>query len=171
MADILVPRYIITQLCMPGGRRTAKKPALPQEYSVIAKRIIPCLGPTSHTQGYTPYTCARVWDSCEYRYWAMSYSAGVILAECRCCGELGSRDYLKRREHFEAQGCAKKLDKALQSLLKDGLCLICDQKTFGTKKKWGVPLCSDACQQAWCESEPQPEALKAALMLVQARGY
>lgn len=168
MAEITLPRYILTTMNMPGGRRTAKKPvfkapAPPMSWWDRHKMQEP--------KGYQPEELKGVFEGWEYRFWSMNtwlspsakYGKGII-TECRGCGTVGSTEQKIRQMHFNQGGCAKRLCAAYKLLLRDKLCLVCNTKT--TQQKWGVPLCGSACQQAWCETETQPKALIDALLLV-----
>ena len=157
MAEITVPRWLIANKCMPGGRRTAPKPVLVIETPArLGKRF----------GAYEAPVIAGQFEHWEYRFWAMGVigNTGVALTECRCCGHVGKRDMKIRRLHLSQGGCATKLCEAYKLLLRDRKCVVCDQKTLF--KKWGVPICSSSCEQAWCEVEAHPSALQAALQLV-----
>ncbi len=86
-----------------------------------------------------------------------------VIAECRGCMSVFS-DTIARKLHLGQMGCAKRLTAAYKLLLKDKMCVICNMRSY--KEKWGVPLCSSICEQAWREVESQPDPLKAALLLV-----
>lgn len=166
MADITLPRWIITNRCMPAGRRTAPKPVL---VVPVAQHEISGFSKGSYFDrpgAYQPQVIKDVFEHWEYRFWCMCTwpPAIQILAECRVCGHLGEQDPMIRQGHFKQSGCAKRLCAAYSLLLKDMKCVICDKKAL--RAKWGVPLCSSACTQAFCEQESQPNALKAALELV-----
>lgn len=169
MAEITLPRWIIAQKMMPAGRRQNPKPKLPLPvYAALDKKG--GYNPVSHTyprssQVYIPKELPKIFEGWEYRFWAMScHHDKYIIAECRCCGHIGNQDFLIRQRHLSAGGCAKKLTAAFKLLLRDNLCVVCDTRT--TREKWGVPMCSPTCQEAWCEVESQPRALAQALSLV-----
>lgn len=169
MADIQVPRWLITQMCMPCGRRTAKKPVLVIPHSggyapgvyLSGLHVMHPLKPNE----YAPQTFHGVFDGWEYRFWSLlSFDHGTITAECRACGNIVGNSQEARKLHSATGGCFKKLVAAFQLLRKDKRCVICDART--SKEKWGVPLCSTACTQAWCETETTPAALLFALQLI-----
>jgi hypothetical protein len=173
MAELTLPRWIITNKTMPGGWRTAPKPVLvapiehpPDEYlSGSGFRIL-----TRREKGYEPATQIGVFENWEYRFWAADlYTGGSVATECRSCGHEKGRTRAARKTHHAMGGCAKRLVAAYDLLLRDKKCVICDSVTG--QKHWGVPLCCSACQQAWCEVEAQPKALTAALQLVGDEGW
>lgn len=156
MAEIRLPRWIITNKCLPAGHRTAKKPVL----------VVP-VEAWAHRNPYVPQGLPEVFEPWEYRFWAMALldnAPAAALIECRACGSLQGHTRQARVFHHAQGKCTSKLCEAYKLLLKDERCLICDAKTGQTK--YGVPLCSSACVQAWCEAEPQPKALMNALLLV-----
>lgn len=172
MGEVIVPRWVISQCFMPGGRRTSKKPELKREsyhggfVPTISEfqrgvRIMHPLKPDT----YAPQVFSGVFDGWEYRFWSLvSFANGTIVAECRACGNIVGRSQDARKIHAGTGGCFKRLVAAFQLLRKDSRCVICDARTG--KEKWGVPLCSSACTQAWCETETTPLALESALNLI-----
>lgn len=166
MAEVLLPRWIITQSLMPAGRRTGKKPVF--EYPTTQRIEIHSHRPsfTPIKNAYEPAVIENMFDHWEYRFWAMVPFSGktTMVAECRCCGHVGSNDLAARRKHPSIGGCTKRLLAAYKLLQRDSRCVICDGTT--TQEKWGVPLCSSGCQQAWCENEAQPSSLMQALAIV-----
>lgn len=167
MAEIRLPRWIIANRNMPGGLRTSPKPFLVvphkehKENGVRGKWMGYLAGKIAC---YKPYELKEVFEGWEYRFWAAQQFSTGVYTECRVCGFESGKTPLERRHHHEVGGCAKKLTEASKLLLKDMMCVICDMKSH--KCKWGIPICSDTCMQAWCESEAQPKALTAALLLV-----
>lgn len=153
MAEILLPRRIIANRCMPGGWRSAKKPVF----------VAPVRVHTSRDR-FHPAEIPKVFENWEYRFWAMVLFNNRIISECRCCGAEGGTDTKERHAHYELGGCARRLCKAYSLLKRDKICVICDRKTPLTE--WGVPMCSNGCKQQWCENEAQPKCLTAALLLV-----
>jgi hypothetical protein len=171
MAEITLPRWIITQKCMPSGRRFTKKPPFPYEPPVLPQWKNHFFGGVESTQRgsettfFIPGEIRGVFEGTEYRYWCADTSnPACLVAECRCCGSVFGNENA-RVLHISQMGCSKHLVAAYKLLLRDKVCLICNNKT--TREKWGVPLCSSGCQQAWCEEEAQPAALKQALSLVE----
>lgn len=167
MADILLPRWIITNRNMPAGKRQCKKPVFvaPRQYRSYLVLDGTQLLSDRAKKAYLPKEIPNLFEAWEYRFWAMGIMfAGHPVTECRCCGNAGDVNVERRRNHLGMGGCAKKLCEAYKLLLKDNICVICDQKT--TQQKWGVPLCGSACHEAWCEVETQPKALTMALALV-----
>jgi hypothetical protein len=164
----MIPRWIITQKTMPHGVRGPKKPVLVIEReSWPASRILTA---GSGRDVYQPFEIPGLFKLWEWRFWACILTApGHILAECRSCGHNSTESTSDRQLHFAKGGCTKRLCAAYDLLLKDSKCVICDHHT--AQRKWGVPLCSSACTQAWCESEPQPRALLEALNLVGTEGW
>lgn len=162
MANIELPRWIITNRCMSAGYRTAKKPVL--IVSIVPGRFT--YSPNSSV--YEPIELKGVFEKWEYRFWAMACTGELtrtsLVAECRGCGTIGSGESASRQLHFAHGGCAKRLCAAYKLLLRDKICVICNAKTGHTK--WGVPMCGSACEQAWCEVETCPKALHEALQLV-----
>ncbi len=158
MAELTLPRWIITQKCISYGLRQGKKPVLVQ----------PRTGYNPHTDEFTPEAIPNVFEGWEYRFWAMtSWPNGAtthVITECRACGNVGGNDTAARRMHTAQGGCCKKLIAAYKLLARDKVCVICNQRT--SKDKWGVPLCGNTCQQAWCEADSQPKALHDALLLI-----
>jgi hypothetical protein len=167
MAELELPRYIIKQLCMPGGLRTSKKPVM-----IIPAKVNRRGFDRSNDEGsfpllnrlFIPFHEEGRFSSWEYRFWAMQTVNNEIHAECRCCGAKGGVRTLERQQHHKQAGCTTKLCKIYQKLLKDRICIICDCIT--SRQKWGVHICSNACEQAWCEIETTPMALKFELTLL-----
>jgi hypothetical protein len=158
MAEITLPRYIITQMLMPAGRRTAPKPML-----VYAR---PAYAPIAQFKGWKPKDEHGVFENWEYRFWARATWGKELtghLTECRACLATANESRESRTAHHVG-GCCGRLAKAYALLLRDKKCVICDCKT--TSAKWGVPLCSSGCEQSWCEVEAQPLPLAFALKLV-----
>jgi|ERR671923_136941 hypothetical protein len=167
MAEITLPRWIITQKCMPHGVRLSKKPVLPPEIVEVSKghKVLRVITDAFKSHGFIPNEKPGIFESWEYRFWAADLTDPTdLLAECRCCSSVFGNE-IGRKLHLGNNGCAKKLTAAYKLLLKDKICVVCDQKTHG-KQKWGVPICGPVCQQVWCESQAQPNALTAALKLV-----
>jgi len=162
MAEILVPQYITTQMCMPYGTRQSKKPMLPVESNLVACYVRTKYGVIKG--GYTPKEVPGVFENWEYRFWMCEFNTkNTPIPECRACGAIGPLSAAGRKSHFVG-GCAKKLCKAYELLKKDARCVICDIKTSRTN--WGVPLCEGMCTQKWCESDCQPKSLLNALQLI-----
>jgi|ERR1035437_1316709 hypothetical protein len=167
MTELRVPRWIITQMMMPSGRRSGKKPVFQFLTStwLPPERHVPVYALTKN--GYEPTEIPGLFERWEYRFWAMVVFSGAtqMVAECRCCGHIGVNDLVTRRQHPSKGGCTKRLLHAYKLLQRDQRCVICDGHT--TTEKWGVPLCSSGCQQAWCENEAQPSSLTQALGLLE----
>lgn len=161
MAEITLPRWVITNLCMPGGRRQGKKPKLPvQERGV---HVYTAKGFQKH-EVYTPSEFEDLFRCWEYRFWAAVLDKKSVVAECRCCGSIGGQNIAARQLHIAQGGCSKRIIAAYKLLLRDERCVICNNKTH--QQAWGVPLCGSGCKQAWCETEAQPKALADALSLI-----
>ena len=155
VTEVLVPRYLIRQKCLWGGWRMGKKPVIEHPAYKFGK-VTTVIDGAPQLKGF---------EGWEYRFWAaveMEDKRGVI-AECRGCLAVFS-DTMARKLHLGPMGCAKRLTAAYKLLLKDKMCVICNMRSY--KEKWGVPLCSPTCEQAWREVESQPDPLKAALQLV-----
>ena len=166
MAEVIVPRYFLTQL-MPHGLRTGKKPVwvipVEEKHYTYRNRAEESARAFAVSM-FIPFDKPHVFQAWEYRFWGMAMIDNAPYTECRCCGAMGGPSPATRKRHHEQGGCTTRLIDAFTLLLKDKLCVICDCKT--ARKKWGVPLCSNACEQAWCESEICPVALSFALKLV-----
>ena len=157
VATITLPRWVVRQMCMPAGRRNTKKP---QVEAATYRGFGVHLGKT-----YSPPDEHGVFENWEYRFFARaSIGEKSHITECRSCGAITPESRNARQEHHKHGGCAKKLTEAYKLLLRDCRCVICDLRT--TKTKWGVPMCSSGCEQAWCETEASPNCLVGALMLV-----
>lgn len=101
----------------------------------------------------------------DYRYWCgYNNSKSREYAACRFCGDV-CVTYEIRKTH-QKSGCAGKLTQAINYLGRDKLCVICNIRT--TKKIWGLPICSKECEFAWSYEIRQPDALRAALNLLEA---
>lgn len=165
MANIEVPRWLIGQICMPGGVRMSKKPVLVIRHTPnvfgTGHRALHIMHPGTE---FVPQTFQGVFDGWEYRFWSLTAWETTLVAECRACNNIVGSSQEARKLHSALGGCFKKLVASYQLLRKDKRCVICDSRT--AKEKWGVPLCSSACTQAWCETETQPNALVAALALI-----
>ena len=162
MAEITLPRWIITNKCMAHGRRFPKKPVLPNSWPSWDRGITVY----NAQKNYIPAELGEIFKGWEYRFWAAAIQthARSVIAECRCCGNIVGAEMTARHLHLNQGGCSKRLCAAYKLLLRDKVCVICNLRT--ELQKWGVPLCSSSCQQAWCEAESQPQALKAALDLI-----
>lgn len=159
-----MPRYLLTQM-MPHGRRQDRMPVFQRELAVRSTNATPLRLIKSGRSGYSPLAIPKEFELWEYRFWAMStVNSKLLVTECRCCQNLGSSNTTQRRQHFKLNRCSSKLIEAYKLLLKDKRCIICNAKTI--KATWGVPLCGDACIEAFCEVESQPMALKQALDLI-----
>ena len=159
MAEVSVPRYLIAQKCLWGGWRQPPKPEIPKppKPTYSAKPSVKITEVASlMLNGFA------LW---EYRFWAaaLSLDERSVTAECRGCQAVFSNEKA-RKAHIGDVGCAKRLTEAFKLLLKDKMCVICNMRSY--QEKWGVPLCSPACVEAWCKVESQPDALKLALGLV-----
>lgn len=136
-----------------------KKPEIPRP-------VIQAFGKVTTTVKVTELDSLvlKGFDLWEYRFWAAQQSEDnrTVIAECRGCMSVFS-DPIARKEHLGRMGCSKRLCAAYKLLLKDNMCVICNMRSY--QEKWGVPLCSKACVEAWCKVETQPEPLLAALML------
>jgi len=165
MAEIRLPRWLLTNRCMPAGRRQGKKPVWISEEPVKKSWSEKLFGPRlSAANIFYPAEISGLFEGWEYRFWAADLeNPAAIIAECRCCKSLFSNDNNEARKKHSG-GCYKKLCAAYKLLLKDMVCVVCNHKT--TKEKWGVPLCSSACMEAWCTCDSQPDSLKDALRLV-----
>lgn len=98
------------------------------------------------------------------RFWARMTGVSNI-AKCRAC----EATVLKLEElerHKKDRGCTKRLVAAYALLCRDGLCVLCDEKT--PFKMWGVPLCKD-CIEDWPTLWVQPTILRGALALARAQ--
>jgi hypothetical protein len=156
MCEVVLPRYIVAQKCLWGGWRQPAKPVIPRPVVVSRRSAGSVKDEIPELPGFD------VW---EYRFWAATAAldSRSVTAECRRCLSIFSSG-AARRLHTGQNGCAKKLTDAYVLLLRDGMCVICNMKSY--QFKFGVPICSKACLKAWCEVETQPDALKAALALV-----
>lgn len=126
------------------------------------------LGP-AHYQTRQPELQARIENHDKYRFFAIYEDPTTNTDEyavCRACGHVCYNEE-ERRAHLRAQGCAKKLVKAYDFLLRDMKCVICDCKSM--QKKWGVPL-HFGCERYWKEDSPTPSALELALTWSEVRG-
>jgi hypothetical protein len=68
--------------------------------------------------------------------------------QCRVCGEFTSNS----QERMEHQACYKACGMALDKLVKDGLCVVCEKKIDREKVKAeynSIPVCDDNCMLAW----------------------
>lgn len=160
MPEITLPRWIVTQMCMPHGIRMSKRPKpeiveqVPVHYG-FSHPIPKC---------YYPPEIPGLFEAWEYRFWAASLENPFApVMECRACHKMYGKEQ-ERKAHPNDHECYRRLCAAYKLLLKDKRCLICNSKTLS--QKWGVPLCGSGCQQAWCEIEAQPDALSLALDLV-----
>lgn len=171
MAEITVPRYMIKQIAMPYGLRQGKKPVLKVPVEVRHTRGF---NPMSHDRHinpnvhlFMPFDQKGVFESWEYRFWMMGLINNEPVCQCRSCGALGG-DRTTRKQHHEKGKCTTKLTAAYNLLRRDKICVICDVRT--TRGKWGVPICSNGCEEAWCEVEATPTPLLFALKLIPVEG-
>lgn len=157
MAEVLLPRFVVAQKCLPGGWRQSRKPEIPRPaFMAPPVKAIESLTGIPDIVGFAGW---------EYRFWAAVQSEDnrSVIAECRGCMSIFS-DPIARKEHLGRMGCSVKLTAAYKLLLKDKICVICNMHSY--QEKWGVPICSKSCVEAWCKVESQPDALKLALTLV-----
>src|ERR1700676_3153551 len=147
---------------MAHGRRFPKKPVLPNTWPKREQGIVV----HDARKEYIPKEIDELFKGWEYRFWAADISVNTrsVIAECRCCGNIGGADINARHLHLNQGGCSRRLCAAYKLLLRDMVCIICNTKTH--LQKWGVPICGNSCQEVWCVSDSQPPALKRALELV-----
>lgn len=124
-------------------------------------------GIATKMNGYVPAE-TKTFQNWEYRFWAAEIQDEKLnVAECRVC-QVCFPDNDARKLHIGKMGCSKVLCAAYGLLLKDRLCVICNHWT--KYEKWGVPICSAACIEAWCTSESQPASLKGAIECAHRQG-
>lgn len=153
MASIRIPRYLIHGAAGGGVRLFPRPPHFVEE--------------KKHEQKYVTNEQKPVGDfhNWEYRFWCpVSYNSPKGLEtvyQCRACLHI-ARTKDERREHHNGEvQCTVRLINSYNDLIKQGSCVICGKHQ--SKKKWGVPMCSDVCEKAWCEAEVQPNTLFIAL--------
>lgn len=89
-----------------------------------------------------------------YKYFAGSEFTSSLRSICRACGQI-MHSATERIAHMDNSRtlykndmtCAHALVVAHKLLLKEGECLVCQNRT--TRQKWGVPLCSETCIKVW----------------------
>lgn len=106
-----------------------------------------------------------------YRFWQPDFDekGKMCSAECRGCGSSFVQPAMIR-QHIGQMGCSKTICAAFKLLLKDMKCVICDSSCRGSQQKWGVPLCSSACEEAWCNVECRPRSLELAIQCAEKQG-
>jgi hypothetical protein len=101
----------------------------------------------------------------DYRFWWGNVYAASQFSMCRLCGKVAQTGY-QRKQHMEDSKCTVLLVRAYKLLLRDHLCVMCDERT--THEYWGVPLCKPACVEAWMYDLTHGHpGLKAALKIVE----
>src|SRR5271155_418370 len=107
MAELRVPRYLITQKGYTGGWRPAKKPKLPVVYKSTFTPVSGMFSPKLELPDLEKF------DAWEYRFWAAEAPAegGEPISECRCCKSIFA-SVKNRRAHGGPTGCFHKLTKA-----------------------------------------------------------
>lgn len=85
-------------------------------------------------------------DKNAYRYWIGAEERGSRFSKCRACRMtlLSDED---RKAHTDKFKCTVVLTDAFKLLLRDGRCVVCDDKTLN--QRYGMPLCSDVCIKYW----------------------
>lgn len=184
MAEIRIPRWLITKITLSGGCRLDKRPKLvaPPVVSpydryraywpggVTAGKATPMV--EASVKGFKPITSGVTADvgfeNWEYRFWAVDLNIGQTAIMAQTCRGCSAVYYTKkgRQTHMNAIKCTVKLTQAYLLLQRDKKCVICNKQT--RRQVWGVPLCDGACQKVWCEEIEKPESLEAALQLVEA---
>lgn len=140
----------------PAGMRLPKwkKYEPPPPPPVSMQRYLPSI--------YKPKLSVSSINGDIYRFWKVeTYPEGETYT-CRRCKGI-SLSHADRIAHLKGYGCAKTLISAYKLLLRDMRCVICDIRT--DNMKWGVPICTGACERQWCEEEARPLALVNALRL------
>jgi hypothetical protein len=178
---VKVPRWLICKAWERGGERLSKREHLVEIIksephttygfgtpktrvsNTIDGNVPPYHVNNSHTIVLSDKTL--MFDNWEYRFWAVDLiNMTPQAAECRNCSKVFT-NVTTRRKHGSEYGCFQLLVKAYEMLLRDRLCLICDQHT--SHKVWGVPLCNNtSCLNTWMHLNAQPNALLEALTLL-----
>jgi len=153
----MIPRYLIRQKCLGGGRRLDKieKPVAPVRATTESKTWHPLRNRPHQDQ----------FGNEEYRFWmpfipATEGSAGYFT--CRgCCTTVRTKE--ERKTHMEEKGCTNRCVLAYKRLLDKRVCVICGDLT--RDKVWGVPL-HDKCKENWMLVECQPFRMSHELKVV-----
>lgn len=104
----------------------------------------------------------------DYEFWQ-----GNLDGEYSCCRWCTSvkRGTDERSKHFtqSQHDCGKNIKECEKLLQKDSLCVICDKRT--PNRKWGFPLCSEACVAVWKFDTYPSEAFRAVRILIDKDYY
>jgi hypothetical protein len=93
-------------------------------------------------RNYSVFTPAVSVPASERMFWIEPgrSSIGVM---CRVCGTVVVGDANARRAHIKRAGCTKTMNKVLELLQRDPVCVVCGAKIH--LRQYGVPLCYGEC--------------------------
>jgi len=150
MAELRVPIRLIWRLCYPAGHRLNPNPVLtdeqrknPVDAIVVQARVVPSRN-TSFEKGNLPEH--------DYKYYQGSSMINSQVATCRWCQTVVYGE--KARLEHKAGGCLHWIDVLGEWMRTDGSCVVCETKT--SFAKWGIPLCSTNCINAFRYFSPTP---------------
>jgi hypothetical protein len=107
------------------------------------------------------------WVHWEYRYWMCELDKGLKpdFGVCRRCGA-SFVSHAARREHGANNKCSMVLTAAYKKLINaEAKCIVCNRST--TNQCFGMYLCGTLCKTNFFYETFTPEALKAAVQLVE----
>ena len=156
----MLPRYLIRQKCLGGGRRLDKM-VKGQKYVTgntfsPARREAATKELSRELEGVQ-----KGFLNWQYRFWQPLFPRnGQPYYTCRgCCTTVTSQNAM--RQHMDEKQCTIKCVEAYEILLRKQLCAVCEKVT--KERKWGVPLCGKICAEKWMFNVVQPSLLKVAL--------
>jgi hypothetical protein len=107
------------------------------------------------------------WVHWEYRYWMCELDKDFKpdFGVCRRCGA-SFVSFAARREHGTSNQCSKVLTAAYKKLINaETKCIVCNRSTHN--QHFGMYLCGAICKTSFFYETFTPEALKAAIQLVE----
>ena len=158
-----IPEWLLAKKHFPGGIRSPKRGKWYDSENRGAQSRFPSMA--GYHAGPALSGELNPLNQGDFRYWnGLQSTVNRSYAACRCCGEI-HHSHKTRKEHLKKEGCGSKLTQAFKLLAKDDRCVVCNDKT--RKKNWGIPLCSKDCEHEWAFVTRRPDALAAALDLVE----
>lgn len=159
---VRVPNALIRRVCYPTSYRLPKMPPRlefpkkPEEKPVVphipVRSTFAMRGSPPHLVDISGKSPAVVMDygrgnlpNDEYRFFIGYPAKQSTVSVCRWC--TGRFETEAARKAHKESDCKRNLISLYQRLRLDKLCVVCDVKTH--REYWGLPLCSDACEQEY----------------------
>jgi hypothetical protein len=162
-----LPDYLVLRGIRPGGIRLTKIKPWTEPFVSSYRGPSGAYGhmfPRPSVNATAPNRLGDLLANGDIRYWAGTDPSHPYAA-CRNCGEVAMY-HDERKEHLK-RGCGGLLTNAYKLLLRRPMrCVICDKES--SLSAWGVPLCSKDCREDWSWADRQPDALSAAIALIES---